>query len=54
MGIDHRQLTPTMMGRGRYQCIDRLLSGETEVEERKPERTEAGIGAMLGHQRGAS
>ena len=25
VGIDHRQLPPAMMGRGRYQCVDRLL-----------------------------
>jgi hypothetical protein len=50
-GIDHRQLAPTMMGRGRYQCVDRLLGGETEVEERKPARAEAGIRPMLGQRR---
>ena len=50
-GIDHRQLAPTTMGRGRYQCVDRLLGGETEVEERKPARAEAGIRPMLGQRR---
>src|SRR5215467_1181568 len=51
MRIDHRQLTPTMMGCGRYQGVDRLLGAETEVEEREPERAEARIRPMLGQHR---
>jgi len=53
-GIDHRQLTPTMVGGRRDECVDRLLGGEAEPQELKAQGAEAWIRAMLGHQRGAS
>src|SRR5262249_22510534 len=51
LGVDHRQLTPTVMWCRRYQGFDRLLGGEAEFEKCKPQWSEARIRSMLGQHR---